>query len=74
MNLTNKTIFDYWNKRTAKYKERAVGYKPYQKNEFLRQYVNPSYSTLDYGCGIGDLIKYLKDNSVHKFSMAKNPV
>ena len=51
--LKSTEILDYWNKRVKKYDKEAVGYRPYEKNKFLVQYVNPNYKTLDYGCGIG---------------------
>ena len=69
--LKKEQILEYWTKRTNKYKERAVGYKPYEKNKFIFQYINTACRTLDYGCGIGvaasnfvnylgvDIIEYL---------------
>ena len=53
MNLNKNNILSYWIKRTEKYKDRAVGYKPYEKNKFISRYINANYKTLDYGCGIG---------------------
>jgi len=51
--LEKKQVLEYWIKRTKKYKERAVGYRPYEKNKFIMEHIDTSYKTLDYGCGTG---------------------